>query len=192
MKQFNRIIERLKVNEEISDKFFAIETEILRTLNFQDLFNILLSAIREKFEIPFVCLALIDDSELSALVKSIVEPRVLEGNVSFAKSELLEGILQGNNAPVFINENLENCHPLFPWMNKAKMRSLAVVPLFIDGKLCGSLNQADPSLTRFRPGIDGKFLSRLATMISISLSNVTAHERLRLVAQKQQMKTAGK
>jgi GAF domain-containing protein len=186
MKQFNRIIERLKVNEEISDKFFEIETEILRTLNFQDLFNALLSAIREKFDIQFVCLSLIDDSELSALVKSIVDPRILEGNVSFAASELLEGILQGKEEPVFLNDNLEICHPLFPWMNKAQMRSLAVVPLLFDGRLCGSLNQADPSLTRFRPGIDGKFLSRLATMISISLSNVTAHERLRLLVQKQE------
>jgi len=184
MKQFNSIIERLKINEAISDKFFEIETEILRTLNFQDLFITLLSAIREKFEIPFVCLSLIDDSELSSLVKGIVEPRILEGNVSFAKSELLEGILQGKNSPVFLNDNLEICHPLFPWMNKSKMRSLAVVPLFIDGKLCGSLNQADSSLIRFRPGIDGTFLSRLATMISISISNVTAHERLRLLVQK--------
>lgn len=185
MKQFNRMIERLKVNEEISDKFFEIETEILRTLNFQDLFNTLLSAIREKFAIQFVCLALIDDSELSELVKSIVEPRILEGNVSFAGRELLEGILQGKEEPVFLNEDLETCHALFPWMNKAKMRSLAVVPLMIDGRLCGSLNQADSSLTRFRPGIDGKFLSRLATMISISLSNVTAHERLRLLVEQQ-------
>lgn len=184
MKQFNRIIERLKINEEISDKLFEIETEILRTISFQDLFNTLLSAIREKFAITFVCLSLIDDSELSPLVRSIVEPRILEGNVSFVKSELLEGIFRGKETPVFLNDDLGKCHPLFPWMNKAKMRSMAVVPLHIDGKLCGSLNQADSSLTRFRPGIDGKFLSRLATMISISLSNVTAHEKLRFLVTK--------
>ncbi len=184
MKEFNRIIERLKVNEEIDRKFFEVETEILGTLNFQGLFVALLSSIREKFDVPLACLSLIEGSELSALVRSIVEPRILEGNVSFVAEGLLSGILQGKNAPALLNKDLEVCYPLFPWMNKSLIKSVAVVPLLADGKLCGSLNQADSSETRFRPGIDSIFLDRLAVKISICLSNVAAHEKLRMIVER--------
>jgi len=184
MNEFKSIIERLKINEEIDRKFFEVETEILGTLNFQDLFIRLLSSIREKFDLPLACLSLVETSEISALVKSIVEPRVLEGNVSFVDEKLMAEIFTDKRNAVLLNENLELCYPLFPWISKSLIKSAAVVPLFPDGKLCGSLNQADPTQERFRPGIDSIFLDRLATKLSICLSNVAAHEKLKLMVQK--------
>ena len=49
MDNFNKILETLRINREISQKFFEIETNILSILNFKDLFQRLLSEIQEKF-----------------------------------------------------------------------------------------------------------------------------------------------
>lgn len=181
MKDFKRIIGRLRTNEEIARKIFEIEIEILKILNFEDLFAILLSAIREKFGIPFVCVSLIEGSDITELVRSLVAQETLEGKVSFVKEDLLLSVLEGSSKPVLINEELERFHPFITWESKFLMRSLAVAPLFIDGRLAGSLVQADYTLTRFRPGIDTVLLDQLATIISVCLSNVTAHEQLRLL-----------
>lgn len=52
MDDFNEILETLKTNREISQKFFEIETNILSILNFKDLFHRLLTEIQEKFGVP--------------------------------------------------------------------------------------------------------------------------------------------
>jgi diguanylate cyclase (GGDEF)-like protein len=59
---------------------------------------------------------------------------------------------------------------------------MAIAPITLDGQLIGSLNQADISAKRFQPGIDTSLLEQLAVKVSLCLSNVTAHEKLRYLA----------
>ena len=56
------LLETLKINEEIAQKFFEIEISILAILNFRDLFEKLLTEIREKFGVPYVWISMIDQS----------------------------------------------------------------------------------------------------------------------------------
>jgi hypothetical protein len=53
---------------------------------------------------------------------------------------------------------------------------MALAPLFLDGEMIGSLNQADISKERFQPGTDASRLKQLAVKVPLCLSNVTAHE----------------
>jgi diguanylate cyclase (GGDEF)-like protein len=62
------------------------------------------------------------------------------------------------------------------------IRSLAVSPISLHGEIIGSLNQADLSPLRYRPGMDTQLLEQLAVKVSICLSNVIAHERLKWLA----------
>ena len=62
------------------------------------------------------------------------------------------------------------------------IRFLAVSPITLDGEIIGSLNQADFSPLRYRPGMDTQLLEQLTVKVSISLSNVIAHERLKWLA----------
>ena len=71
---------------------------------------------------------------------------------------------------------------LFPKNKKYYIQSIAVAPLSLDGDIIGSLNQADFSPLRFKPGIDTSLLEQLALKVSLCLSNVTAHEKLRFLA----------
>jgi len=65
----NEIIKNFHQNEEISRKFFDIEVRILTILNFKDLFERLLTDIREIFDIPYVWISLVDDNELIPFIK---------------------------------------------------------------------------------------------------------------------------
>jgi diguanylate cyclase (GGDEF)-like protein len=54
--------------------------------------------------------------------------------------------------------------------------------LTLDGEIIGSLNQGDYSEMRYTPGMDTSLLEQLSVKVSICLSNVMAHEKLRALA----------
>jgi len=60
MNGIEQIIERLKENQEIAQKFFEIGTSVLSILNFNDFLERLLTEIRDKLKIPYVWISLID------------------------------------------------------------------------------------------------------------------------------------
>jgi diguanylate cyclase (GGDEF)-like protein len=59
---------------------------------------------------------------------------------------------------------------------------MAIAPVRIDGEIVGSLNQWDPSPERFEPNLDVSFLEQLMMKVSLCLSNVAAHEKLKYFA----------
>ena len=59
---------------------------------------------------------------------------------------------------------------------------MAIAPVYIDGEIVGSLNQWDYSSIRFEPDMDTSFLEQLMMKISLCLSNVAAHEKLKYFA----------
>jgi uncharacterized protein YigA (DUF484 family) len=69
--EISSILERIRDNEEIARKFFEIEVSILSILDFEGLFERLLSEIREKFGIPCVWISLIDKSGISDLIQTL-------------------------------------------------------------------------------------------------------------------------
>jgi transcriptional regulator with GAF, ATPase, and Fis domain len=178
-----QILARLKANQEIAGKFFDIEVCILSVLNFKDLFEKLLIEIREKFGIPHLWISMIEKSGISALIRELGSSENLKERLSIVSGESVLELLQQKTKPVLANGDLKPFYKLFPENEKYFIKSIAVVPLTLDGEIIGSLNMADYSDARFQPGMDTQFLEQLATIVSICLSNVTAHERLRLLAE---------
>ncbi|OPZ58667.1 MAG: Diguanylate cyclase DosC [Deltaproteobacteria bacterium ADurb.Bin510] len=175
---YNALFMRLKENEELDRKFFEIQTEVLSTLNFEDLFSKLLKLIKLKFGIPYVWLTLIEGSKPAQLMRQLR----LSEPVSFVTREDFLLAVGSSGSPLLVNRGLERLGNLQPAGLYYDFRSLAVVPLSLDGEIIGSFNQADPSIQRFRPGIDTCYLEQLALVVSICLSNVVAHEELRAMA----------
>jgi diguanylate cyclase (GGDEF)-like protein len=83
---------------------------------------------------------------------------------------------------MLVNAYLRPFYRLLPKNEKYFAKSLAIVPLVLDGELIGSLNLGDFSGFRFQPNMDIFFLSQLAVKISVCLSNVTAREKLKYLA----------
>ncbi|BCR03754.1 GGDEF domain-containing protein [Desulfuromonas versatilis] len=177
------IIERVREIEELARKFHEVEASILSILNFRGFFETLLSKIAGTFEIPQVSFALIEESELAGLVREAVREPATRRNLSFVRRSEFESLLGGRLVPLLVNEGLQPYLRLFPAATRGEIRSAAIVPLQLDGELVGSLNHADPSATRFQPGLNAVFLERLGLKVSLCLSNVTAHEQLVFAAQ---------
>ncbi len=179
-----RIIKRLEYNEDISQKFFDVEVSILSTLNFKDFFERLLTKIKEKFAIPYVWLSLIDGNEIIPLIGELAGSRLIRERLSIIDSRIFSDILNSSTNPLLVNEKLKPFYKIFPPREKYLIRSAAILPITLQGELIGTLNHGDPSAERYVPGMDTTLLERLAVKISICLSNVIAHEKLRIVASK--------
>jgi uncharacterized protein YigA (DUF484 family) len=181
--EMEKIFERLRINQDIADKFFEIETCILSILNFKDLFERLLSEIGTRFSIPYVWLSMVDESEISPLVGAIEASEELRERLKIIEAAGFLELIEGRTKPLLANGDLKQFYRLFPSSQKYFLKSLAVVPLLLDGRIIGSLNLGDSDPMRYRPGMDTRFLDQLAVKLSICLSNVTAHEKLRLLAE---------
>ena len=177
-----RILETLKENEEIARKFFEIEVSILSILDFRDLFVRVLSEIREKFGVPYVWISLIDRSEISDLIQTLASSKSLKERLNVIDRKTFLRLIGNKTAPLLLNGDLRPYYPMLPLGQMNFIRSLAISPISLHGQIIGSLNQADFSRLRYRPGMDTRLLEQLAVKVSICLSNVTAHERLKWLA----------
>jgi diguanylate cyclase (GGDEF)-like protein len=176
------ILERVRDNEEIARTFFEIEVSILSILDFQGLFERLLSEIRDKFGIPCVWISLIDKSGISDLIQTLASSKDLKERLNIIDRKTFLRLIDNRTTPLLLNGDLHPFHPMLPKGQLNFIRSLAVSPITLDGEIIGSLNQADLSPLRYRPGMDTQLLDQLAVKVSICLSNVIAHERLKWLA----------
>jgi diguanylate cyclase (GGDEF)-like protein len=182
MHNFDTLLETLKKNEEIANKFHEIEIKILAILNFTDLFEVLLTEIKEKFQVPYVWLTFIEAGEVPYLIGQIETSTILKAHLNIVPQDIFYGLMRNSTKPLLVNDNLKPFFKLLPPHRKCFMKSMAIAPIMIDGRIIGSLNQADFSHARFSPDIDTSLLERLAIKVSLCLANVIAHEKLKFLA----------
>ncbi len=182
MISYENLFDRLKKNEEIAKKFSDIEIRILSVLNFRDLFEVLLDEVQYQFRVPFAWITLIDKSDVTKLVQSLADSKVFSTRMCLVDRKTFTNLIGKQSQPILINENLDYYQKLFPIDGNNSIKSMAVAPISSDGEIIGSLNQADYSKERFQPGIDTSLLAQLATKVSLCMSNVTAHEKLKIMA----------
>jgi diguanylate cyclase (GGDEF)-like protein len=182
IKDVDELLQVICGNEEIARKFFEIETSILTIRQFKDFLQRLLREIREKFDIPYVWIALIEGSEPLDLLDTIEVPQAVRKNLRTIAKDTLARLTDHQRSPVLINDNLKDYEPILPEQGKKKIRSLAIAPLTLDREVIGSLNLADSSDQRYAPGMETTLLEQLAVKVSICLSNVMAQEKLRMLA----------
>ena len=182
MNDIEEILERVKRNEEIERKFFAVEARILSILNFKDLFENLLTEIRKEFDIPYVWLSLIQEHHVANLIRQLGTSGMLDNKLNIIEPEAFRKLVNNGSRPILINGDLGPYYRLFPDHEKYLVRSLALIPLTLENGVIGSLNCGDYAPDRYHPGMDVSLLERLSVILSICISNVAAHERIRLTA----------
>ena len=182
MADIKTIMEIVRHNEQIARKFFEIEKRILTILDFTDLFEVLLTEIRSKFGIPYTWISLIDNSDLSGFIEELEASEALKPLLNVIDRKSFDTLVGERTSPLLVNHNLQPYFRLLPKNRKYFVKSMAIAPISLDGQCIGSLNQADITVKRFQPGIDTSLLEQLAVKVSLCLSNVTAHEKLRYLA----------
>jgi len=178
----NEILENITINEEIAKKLFEIEVSILSISNFKDLFEKLLLLIEEKFGIPHVWISIISENDISHLLEALESSKLLKERLNIVERAVFLNLVKDKKIPMLVNTYLRPFYRLLPKNEKYFAKSLAIVPLILDGEVIGSLNLGDFSGFRFQPNMDTFFLSQISVKISICLSNVTARERLNYLA----------
>lgn len=183
MTNIKALIERVKENELTASRFQKVESRILSVLNFKDFFEILLTEIMDTFKMPYVWITLIEDSEATKVIlKSSDGSPIIQERVNIIPETLFNGLVGKGLAPVLVNDELKPYFKMLPENRKYFIKSMAIAPITLDGKIIGSLNQGDSDKGRFDPEFDTSLLAQLAVKVSLCLSNVTAHEKLKFLA----------
>ncbi len=175
------LIERFHEIEQLAEKFHLLETKILGVLNFRDFLQVLQEQIGDIFAVPHVWFSLISDEAAATPIELALGSKMRE-HINLIERQRFEKLFGRSDRPLLENENLGPYLALLPERDKFPFKSLAMVPVCLDGTLVGSLNLADSSPRRFHPGYNPVHLERLAVKVSLFLSNVTAHERLQYLA----------
>jgi diguanylate cyclase (GGDEF)-like protein len=182
MTDLTDIIEILQHNEKIARRFFEIEKSVLRVLNYTDFFEVLLAEIRQRFKVPYAWITLIEKSEIDTFIQQLEATDRLKARLNMVDRDTFTTLVGTRMTPLLVNRDLEAYHRLLPQSRRYVVQSMAIAPISLDGNLIGSLNQADMSPRRFQPAMDTSLLEQLAVKVSLCLSNVTAHEKLRFLA----------
>lgn len=177
------LYERLRENEQTAKKFYEVEKKILSILRFKDLFDALLAEIKGQFNIPYVWLSIIENSEAHRLIESISDMDAeLKASINIIDRSAFFALIGRQTEPILANSELKPFFKLLPAERHYLVKSMAIAPITMDGEIIGSLNQGDAAQGRFEPGMDTSLLEQLATKVSLCLSNVTAHEKLKFLA----------
>ncbi len=176
------LLDRMKHNEIVARKFHEIEISILTILNFRDFIEKLLFEISSKFSVSYTWISIIEESSISQYFHNIQDSELLSSSTAFLSKNEFKEITRNRLKPLLSNDKLNGLSALIPKAAKYDIGSIAIAPITMDGQIVGSFNQADQDTHRFEPGIDTSLLEQLALKVSLCLSNVTAHEKLKFLA----------
>ena len=182
MDPYQNLLQRIAENEAIAEKFFKVESKILTILDFRDFFDVLLKEIRTTFEIPSAWLCIIEDSEIMTLVRRHAAEAGLRKSLHYIRTEDYTGLFGEIPAPLLCNAALDRCNSVLPLNIGEGTASLALIPLELYSRPVGILCLGDTVADRFSPDYDATLLKQLGVKVSLCLSNVTAHEKLRFLA----------
>jgi len=176
------LLETMKHNEIVARKFHEIESSILTILNFRDFIEKLLFEISSKFSVSYTWISIIEESSIAKYFHNIQDSKLLSTSTAFLSKNEFKDIIRNRLKPLLSNNNLNSFKILIPEAADYQIGSIAIAPITMDGQIIGSFNQADKDINRFKPGIDTSLLEQLAVKVSLCLSNVTAHEKLKFLA----------
>ncbi len=168
----------IKLNEEIKRKYENIEQRFPQYADARTLFEGLLSQMAEEFAIPYIWLTFSDREDMAGLVDLLsASPQIKDRLKILAESSFAE-LFENKDTSILANEDLRPFYRLLPPNVKYFIRSLAIAPIRIDGRLSGSLNCGDASSLRYQPGMDTSLLDRLAAQVSDRLAALMDSERM--------------
>lgn len=174
----DRLLTRIRQNEEVFFRFQSLETQLLTLNSLRELVEHVLDDTRTVFELNFVTLALID-------AKGQVEQFLQEDGLPAGKlkelillpSDLSLKPIFGRGLRPYLGVFGARHQVLFP--GETTPQSCALLPLVRRGELLGVLSLGSAEPTRFTLGMATDFLERLRQVLSVCLENTLNFELLR-------------
>lgn len=161
-----------RINQEISVKFGIIEVHIAHAKSITGLFETLFADIEKEFSVPFVWLTLVDKEITAPIIEAVQSSAVLQNRLGVIPEDLFARVLTDGLQPVLANKDLQPFYKLLPSTNKFFVKSLAVIPLYINDEIVGSWNNGDVLSDRYLPDMDTRLLQQLGQKISARLTEL--------------------
>jgi uncharacterized protein YigA (DUF484 family) len=161
-----------RINQEISVKFGIIEVHIAHAKSITGLFETLFADIEKEFSVPFVWLTLVDKEITTPIIEAVQSSAVLQNRLGVIPEDLFARVLTDGLQPVLANKDLQPFYKLLPSTNKFFVKSLAVIPLYINDEIVGSWNNGDVLSDRYLPDMDTRLLQQLGQKISARLTEL--------------------
>ena len=158
------------INEIIAARFKKIEDAVGSAETITGLFENLIDGIENEFTLPFVWLTLIDHQTTAPVLEKIKMSERLESRLSVVSKELIDKILTGGMKPVLANKDLQRFYRILPRSRKYFIRSVAVVPIALDGQIIGTWNNGDADANRYEPDMKTDLIESLAGKLSARLT----------------------
>ena len=154
------------INQIIAASFGKVTENVLAGKTVRGLFENLLEGIEREFGIPFVWLTLIENEIDGRLVTELNSSEILKSRFSVVSEDFIKTILPADTKPVLANRELRTFYRLLPPERKYFIKSIAVVPFTIGGRLAGTWNNGDADANRYEPDMKTDYLENLAAQIS--------------------------
>jgi GAF domain-containing protein len=159
-------------NREIRAKYSKIIRKLSDYQEIQALLEGMITEIQIEFGIPYVWITLIRRDDATVLTGILEKSPFLKNRLNLIdEASLLELVPQGRK-PVLANDELKPFYRLMPRRKKYLIRSIAVAPISIGGKIVGSLNHGDSSADRYQPEMETSLLEHMAGKLSDRLSEL--------------------
>ena len=182
---FEDILKQMRDDEDNHQKFARTEATILSVSTLKDFFIRLLPELKRAFQIPYIWLTFIDDTPMARLARQAVQKETTSGGpareIAFIRNEDFDGIFKNGPKPVMTGRYTGPYSLVFPEGHNFAVRSMAIVPLYVDGMVAGCVNFGHFVSNRFESSMDSRdidLIRQLTLKISLSLSRVAAHETL--------------
>jgi uncharacterized protein YigA (DUF484 family) len=163
-----------RINDIIAARFCKIEDRIASAETIAELFENLFDGIEKEFEVPFVWLTLTNAAKAAPVITGVRSSDVLKSRLSVVSQELVETLIPGGLKPVLVNHDLQPFYKLLPPSRKYFVRSLAAVPIALDGCLIGVWNNGDADVYRYAPDMKTDLIESLAGRVSSRLTRLVA------------------
>jgi len=162
------------INDIIAARFHKVEEGILSAETISGIFENLLDGIEKEFTVPFVWLTLMNHENAAPVINEIILSDFLKSRFSIVSPELFDHILTAGMKPVLANKDLKLFYKLLPPSRKYFVRSIAVVPFALDGRIIGTWNNGDADANRYEPDMKTDLIEALAAQVSLKLSQLAA------------------
>lgn len=161
------------INDDIARRFAVIERRLKDCSSITAFFEILLEGAGEQFKIPFVWLSLIDEENNNWLIAEVNASPKLREKINLVERNVWENLVADSDKPLLVNSDLKPFFKLFPEGKNYFVRSLAIVPLKINGDVVGSWINADAAPERYQPEMHTDVLRKFAQFVNRSLSELS-------------------
>jgi two-component system cell cycle response regulator len=179
--QLRGLIDVAHTNQKIQEHFDALERKVLKSRSMEEMARIIAKEIQKRFKVDYVtvCLALDQKDILRKAHAGTRKNRPTPPYLRITEPHVLrDGLPKRVRGPVLQGKITHPSSPFFPGEALARIRSRAVVPLFLSNELIGTLNIGSRDPERYSSDKGTDFLRSLGSKISLAMSNILAHQRL--------------